>query len=109
MPVTEVITIIIKVRYSIEHTIAAILEYLLNLHTEKPDLIVSKYHVTTKARIPGQRPDRLDIIIEVMLKQGWIAETKTEHANYYKITEKGKKAYDQWVKHFLEFARSLKE
>lgn len=81
----------------------SIMEYMYML--PKP---VSKYHITTK--VPGissQRPDRISQIVDMLEKNGYVDALQTENVTYYQISQKGREAYDRWIKEFLDFMRSL--
>jgi predicted transcriptional regulator len=96
-----------KRRLSSEFTILSILEYLYNNSQNTP---VSKFNIVS--RTPGikrQRPDRVNLMIESLLRNGYIVAIKTSKTTAYQITEGGKMAYEKWVKNFLEFARSATE
>lgn len=92
----------IKERYSMEYTVFSILRYLLKRKNLDP---VSKYHVMSQAKIPSQRPDRLNTVFDLLLTKGWISRIKTEHASFYKITDEGVSEYNRWIKDFLDFCR----
>jgi predicted transcriptional regulator len=45
-------------------------------------------------------------MIESLLSNGFIMAVKTSKTIAYQITERGKMAYEKWVRNFLEFARA---
>jgi len=90
-------------RFSAEYTMFSILEYMYMLHQP-----VSRYHITTK--VPGissQRPDRVSQIVDMLEKNGYIEQVQTANVTYYQISQKGREAYDRWIRQFLDFMRSL--
>lgn len=91
-------------RYSYEYTVFTILEYLYEKKQSEP---VSKYNIMTRTRLPTQRPDRVDSILNLLVNRGWISLVKTEYSSFYKITGDGEKEYNRWIKEFLDFTRSL--
>ncbi|MFH0749273.1 MAG: hypothetical protein V1915_05105 [Candidatus Bathyarchaeota archaeon] len=91
-------------RYAYEYTVFTILEYLFARSTSEP---VSKYNIMTRARLPSQRPDRVDSILGLLVTRGWVSLVKTEYSSFYRITEEGAKEYTRWIKEFLDFTRSL--
>jgi len=94
-----------KNRFSSEYTMLSILEYL---YTNTQNIPVSKYNITTNT--PGirrQRPDRVNIMIDSLEKNGYIASINiSSNLIFYKITQNGIDAYEKWIKDFLEFARN---
>ena len=93
-----------KRRLSSEFTLLSILEYLYNNSQKTP---VSKFNIVS--RTPGirrQRPDRVNLMIDALLSNGFIMAVKASKTTVYQITEKGKIEYEKWVKNFLEFARA---
>ncbi len=41
---------------------------------------------------------------------GYIKKFNTSsNLTFYEITEKGKEAYSNWIKHYLEYARSISD
>jgi DNA-binding PadR family transcriptional regulator len=97
-----------KKRFSSEYTMLSILEYLYANSQKVP---VSKYNIVTNTKgIKQQRPDRINIIMDTLEKNGYIKSVKTSsNIAYYQITEKGIGAYLKWIKDFLEFIRSITE
>ncbi len=90
-------------RFSVEYTMFSILEYMNALRQP-----VSKYHITTK--VPGissQRPDRISQIVDMLEKNGYVEALQTANVTYYQISQKGRDAYNRWIKEFLDFMRSL--
>ncbi|HEY7569923.1 MAG TPA: hypothetical protein VH796_01015 [Nitrososphaeraceae archaeon] len=94
-----------KSRFSSEYTMLSILEYL---YTNTQNMSVSKYNIMTNT--PGirrQRPDRVNIMIDLLEKNGYIISLNTSsNLIFYKITRNGIDAYEKWIKDFLEFART---
>ena len=81
----------------------SILEYIYV--TRQP---VSKYHLSNK--VPGistQRPDRVSHLVDMLVKNGYLETMQTANVMYYQISQKGKDAYDLWIRQFLDFIRSL--
>ena len=68
---------------------------------------MSKYNIVTNTKgIKQQRPDRINIIMDMLEKNGYIKSVKTSsNVTYYQISEKGIDAYLKWIKDFLDFAR----
>lgn len=96
-----------KKRLSSEYTMLSILEYLYNNSQMVP---VSKFNIVTKTpRIKRQRPDRVNIMMDLLLSNGYIKSQKTTNTTLYQITEKGITEYTQWIKKFLEFTRAAYE
>ena len=94
-----------KKRLSQEYTLLCILEYLCFNSRNMP---ISKYHIITK--VPGirhQRPDRISYMMETLENNGFVESIKTQNATFYKITNKGLDEYSQWIKKFLDFARTI--
>lgn len=92
-----------KRRFSAEYTMFSILEYIYLLGQP-----ASKYHLATK--IPGlssQRPDRVSQLVDLLQKNGYLEAVQTANITYYRISQKGREAYDLWIKQFLDFMRSL--
>lgn len=72
------------------------------------DTPISKYHIINK--LPGikqQRSDRINDWMEELEKNGFVESIKTPNSTYYKITDSGYKAYYEWIKSFLSFAREV--
>jgi predicted transcriptional regulator len=93
-----------KRRLSSEFTILSILEYLYSNSQNTP---VSKFNIVSHTPgIKRQRPDRVNLMIESLLSNGFIMAVKTSKTTAYQITERGKMAYEKWVRNFLEFARA---
>ena len=94
-----------KSRFSSEYTMLSILEYLY-VNTQK--IPVSKYNIVTNT--PGirqQRPDRVNLMMYSLDKNGYIvSEYTSSNITFYRITQKGIEAYEKWIKDFLDFARS---
>jgi predicted transcriptional regulator len=81
----------------------SILEYIYMVRQP-----VSKYHLLKK--VPGistQRPDRVSHFVDMLVKNGYLETMQTANVMYYQISQKGKDAYDLWIKQFLDFMRSL--
>jgi DNA-binding PadR family transcriptional regulator len=93
-----------KKRFSSEYTMLSIIEYLYVNSQKTP---VSKYNIVTNTRgIKQQRPDRINIIMDMLERNGYIKSVKTSsNVTYYQISENGIDAYLKWIKDFLEFAR----
>ena len=68
---------------------------------------MSKYNIVTNTKgIKQQRPDRINIIMDMLEKNGYIKSVKTSsNVTYYQISENGINAYLKWIKDFLDFAR----
>lgn len=81
-----------------------ILEYMCIYANNTP---VSKYRIMKIEGISTQRPDRVNRIMELLERNGYITSIKTPTAVYYKVTEKGLTIYNKWAKDFLEFVREL--
>jgi hypothetical protein len=96
-----------KGRLSSEYTMLSILEYLY-VNTQK--IPVSKYNIVTNTpSIRQQRPDRVNLMMDSLEKNGHIiSEYTSSRITLYKITQLGIEAYDKWIKNFLDFARSTK-
>jgi DNA-binding PadR family transcriptional regulator len=94
-----------KNRFSSEYTMLSILEYL---YTNTRKLPASKYNIATNTLgIKQQRPDRVNLMIDSLEKNGYITSVNTSsNVAFYKITQKGTEAYEKWIKDFLDFARS---
>ena len=96
-----------KKRLSSEYTMLSILEYLYNNSQTVP---VSKFNIVTKTPgIKRQRPDRVNIMMDLLLSNGYLKLQKTTNTTLYQITEKGITEYTKWIKKFLEFARTAYE
>ncbi len=94
-------------RLSPEYTMLSILEYLYNNSQQVP---VSKFNIVTHTPgIKRQRPDRVNLMMDSLQSNGFIMPVKAPNAIYYKITEKGILEYTQWIKNFLEFARTAQD
>jgi DNA-binding PadR family transcriptional regulator len=93
-----------KKRFSSEYTMLSILEYLYANSQKTP---VSKYNIVTNTRgIKQQRPDRINVIMDMLEKNGYIKSVKTSsNITYYQISENRIDAYLKWIKDFLDFAR----
>lgn len=96
-----------KGRLSSEYTMLSILEYLY-VNTRK--IPVSKYNIVTNTpSIRQQRPDRVNLMMDSLEKNGYIiSEYTSSKITLYKITQLGIDAYEKWIKNFLDFARSAK-
>ncbi len=81
-----------------------ILEYMCIYANDTP---ISKYRIMKIEGISTQRPDRVNRIMELLERSGYIASIKTPTSVYYKVTEKGLNVYNKWAKDFLEFVRRL--
>jgi DNA-binding PadR family transcriptional regulator len=94
-----------KNRFSSEYTMLSILEYL---YTNTQKIPVSKYNIVTNTPgIKQQRPDRVNIMIDSLEKNGYITSVNTSpNLIFYKITQNGIDAYEKWIKDFLDFARN---
>ena len=92
-----------KNRFSSEYTMLSILEYL---YVNAQKISVSKYNIVNNtSSIKQQRPDRVNMMMDSLENNGFITVANTlSNVKFYKITEKGKEAYEKWVKYFLEFA-----
>jgi DNA-binding PadR family transcriptional regulator len=94
-----------KNRFSSEYTMLSILEYP---YTNTQKIPVSKYNIMTNT--PGirrQRPDRVNLMIDSLEKNGYIASINiSSNLTFYNITQNGISAYEKWIKDFLEFARN---
>jgi DNA-binding PadR family transcriptional regulator len=93
-----------KKRFSSEYTMLAILEYLYVNSQKTP---VSKYNIVTNTKgIKQQRPDRINILMDMLERNGYIKSVKTSsNVTYYQISDSGVDAYLKWIKDFLDFAR----
>ena len=81
----------------------SILEYI---HTLRQP--VSKYHLSTKVpSISTQRPDRVSQLVDMLVRNGYLETVQTANITYYQISQKGRDAYDQWIRQFLDFMRAL--
>lgn len=81
----------------------SILEYLYNYSQRSP---ASKFNIVTHTPgIKRQRPDRVNLMIDSLQRNGFIIPVKTSTTTSYQITEKGINEYIKWIKNFLEFAR----
>ena len=94
-----------KNRFSSEYTMLSILEYL---YTNTQKMSVSKYNIVTNTPgIKQQRPDRVNIMIDSLEKNGYITSVNTSsNLIFYRITQNGIDAYERWIKEFLDFARN---
>ncbi len=83
----------------------SILEYL---YTNTRAIPVSKYGIVTNTPgIEQQRPDRVNLIIRSLEKNGYIMSVNTSpNLIFYNITQNGIDAYEKWVRDFLDFARN---
>ena len=95
-----------KKRFSSEYTMLSILEYLYVNSQKAP---VSKYNIVTNTKgIKQQRPDRINVIMDMLERNGYIKSVKTSsNVTYFQISEKGIDAYLKWIKDFLDFARKI--
>ena len=95
-----------KKRFSSEYIMLSILEYL---YVNSQKIPVSKYNIITNTRgIKQQRPDRINVIMDMLEKNGYIKSVKTSsNIIYYQISENGIDAYSKWIKDFLDFAREV--
>ena len=60
--------------------------------------------------IKKQRPDRINLIMSLLETNGYIKKFNTSsNLTFYEITEKGKEAYSNWIKHYLEYARNISD
>jgi len=93
-------------RFSSEYTILSILEYLYLYARDTP---VSKYKIVTNAAgIRQQRPDRVNNIMQILEQNGFIRSIKASSTvTFYQITKQGIEAYQQWIKNYLNFVRSI--
>lgn len=68
---------------------------------------VSKYNIVTNTPgIKQQRPDRVNLMINSLEKNGYVTSINTSsNLTFYKITQNGIDAYERWIKDFLEFAK----
>jgi DNA-binding PadR family transcriptional regulator len=93
-----------KKRFSSEYTMLSILEYL---YVNSQKIPVSKYNIVTNTKgIKQQRPDRINVIMDMLERNGYIKSVKTSsNVTYFQISENGIDAYLKWIKDFLDFAR----
>ena len=77
-----------KNRFSSEYTMLSILEYL---YTNTRKLPASKYNIATNTLgIKQQRPDRINLMIDSLEKNGYLTSLNTtSNVAFYKITQKG--------------------
>jgi predicted transcriptional regulator len=96
-----------KNRFSSEYTMLSILEYL---YTNTRKMPVSKYNIVTNTiGIKQQRPDRVNLMIDSLEKNGYIESINTSsNLIFYQITKDGINAYERWIRDFLDFARNTK-
>src|SRR5262245_16375894 len=96
-----------KNRFSSEYTMLSILEYL---YTNTRKMPVSKYNIVTNTiGIKQQRPDRVNLMIDSLEKNGYVESINTSsNLIFYQITQDGINAYERWIKDFLDFARNTK-
>ena len=82
----------------------SILEYLFVNSQKTP---VSKYNIVTNTKgTKQQRPDRVNAIMDMLERNGYIKHVKTSsNIIYYQISENGIDAYLKWIRDFLDFAR----
>lgn len=81
----------------------SIIEYLFNNAQRTP---VTKFNIVTNTPgIKQQRPDRINLMMDLLVRNLYIKTIVTSNATYYQITERGIDAYLNWMKDFLEFAR----
>ena len=97
-----------KKRFSSEFTSLSILEYL---YLNSQNIPVSKYNIINNTPlIKKQRPDRVNLIISLLESNGYIKKlTTSSTSTFYQITEKGKEAYSDWIRHYLEYARNISD
>ena len=97
-----------KSRFSSEYTMLSILEYL---YVNSQNTPISKYNIITHTPgIKQQRTDRINLMIDILEKNGYIKSIGTSsNIIFYAITEIGMDAYSKWIKDFLYFARSANE
>lgn len=83
-----------KNRFSSEYTMLSILEYL---YTNTRMMPVSKYNIVTNTPgIKQQRPDRVNLMINSLEKNGYVASISTSsNLTFYKITRNGIDAYER--------------
>ncbi|MGB0029202.1 MAG: hypothetical protein WBP64_20450 [Nitrososphaeraceae archaeon] len=63
--------------------------------------------MTNIRSIKQQRPDRVNLMINSLEKNGYIISVNTpSNLTFYKITKNGIDAYEKWIKDFLDFARN---
>jgi hypothetical protein len=80
-----------KKRLSSEYTMLSIVEYLFNNAQKIP---VTKFNiVTTTPNIKQQRPDRINLMMDLLVRNQYITTIKTSNITYYQITDKGVDAY----------------
>lgn len=93
-------------RFSSEYTTLSILEYLY-IHAR--DTPVSKYKIVTNvAGIRQQRPDRVNNIMQILEQNGFIRSIEASSTvTFYQITKQGIEAYQQWIRNYLNFVRSI--
>jgi DNA-binding PadR family transcriptional regulator len=83
----------------------SILEYLYISSRKIP---VSKYNITSNTPIRLQRPDRVNLMMDSLEKNGFVSsESTSSNIRFYVITEQGINAYEKWIKDFLNFTRSV--
>ncbi len=90
-----------KKQVSDEYLGSLILEYLVK-RDEEGRTGCTAYEITHKARnFPTtQRQQRIDRILELLVRRGFVHCDPYETARFYKITEIGKKWYKEIVKSF---------
>ncbi|NAL78790.1 hypothetical protein [Nitrososphaera sp. AFS] len=84
----------------------SILEYL---YLNARNIPVSKYKIVTNAAaIRQQRPDRVNNIMQILERNGFIRSIEASSTiAFYQITKQGIEAYQQWIKNYLNFVRSI--
>lgn len=77
-----------KNRFSSEFTMLSILEYL---YTNTQKMSVSKYNIVINTPgIKQQRPDRVNVMIDSLKKNGYITSVNTSsNLTFYRITQNG--------------------
>ena len=68
---------------------------------------VSKFNIVTRTHgIKSQRPDRINLMLDLLQRNGFIMAIKISSNTYYRITAKRNEEYMTWIRSFLDFART---
>jgi hypothetical protein len=68
---------------------------------------VSKFNIVTRTPgIESQRPDRINLMLDLLQRNGFIMAIKISSNTYYRIMAKRNEEYMKWIRNFLDFART---
>jgi len=86
-----------------QEVMCAIMDYLYAKESEIG--WVTKHHIRTKTpRIRDQTSKRITEMLEELVKKGLLETSPSGDRVLYRISEKGRKEYAEWVRKFLEFS-----